>query len=52
MEFAASGVQVNAVGTNFMDFPGFLLGNRIRTSIDGPRYRSGKIRQLESSGIV
>lgn len=36
MEFAASGVQVNAVGTNFMDFPGFLLGNRIRTSIDGP----------------
>lgn len=36
MEFAASGVQVNAVGTNFMDFDGFLLGNRIRTTIDGP----------------
>ncbi len=36
MEFAASGVQVNAVGTNFMDFDGFLLGNGIRTTIDGP----------------
>jgi 3-oxoacyl-[acyl-carrier protein] reductase len=23
-EVAATGVQVNAVGTNFMDFPGFL----------------------------
>jgi NAD(P)-dependent dehydrogenase (short-subunit alcohol dehydrogenase family) len=29
MEVADKGVQVNAVGTNFMDFPGFLAANRI-----------------------
>jgi 3-oxoacyl-[acyl-carrier protein] reductase len=29
MEIASSGVQVNAVGTNFMDFPGFLAANRV-----------------------
>ncbi|HET9689528.1 MAG TPA: SDR family oxidoreductase [Acidimicrobiales bacterium] len=28
MEVAPMGVQVNAVGTNFMDFPGFLEANR------------------------
>lgn len=28
-EVAAKGVQVNAVGTNFMDFPAFLKANRI-----------------------
>jgi 3-oxoacyl-[acyl-carrier protein] reductase len=28
-EIAKSGVQVNAVGTNFMDFPGFLAANRV-----------------------
>ena len=27
-EMAASGVQVNALGTNFMDFPAFLAANR------------------------
>lgn len=27
-EVAATGVQVNAVGTNFMDFPGFIKANR------------------------
>lgn len=27
-EVAATGVQVNAVGTNFMDFPGFIRANR------------------------
>ena len=27
-EVAGKGVQVNAVGTNFMDFPGFLAANR------------------------
>jgi 3-oxoacyl-[acyl-carrier protein] reductase len=27
-EIAATGVQVNAVGTNFMDFPEFLRANR------------------------
>jgi NAD(P)-dependent dehydrogenase (short-subunit alcohol dehydrogenase family) len=28
-EVAKNGVQVNAVGTNFMDFPGFLAANRV-----------------------
>ena len=28
MEVAGTGVQVNAVGTNFMDFPGFLQASR------------------------
>ena len=27
-EVAGHGVQVNAIGTNFMDFPGFLKANR------------------------
>lgn len=30
-EVARHGVQVNAVGTNFMDFPGFLKANRAET---------------------
>ncbi|MFM7535711.1 MAG: SDR family NAD(P)-dependent oxidoreductase [Acidimicrobiales bacterium] len=30
-EVAGSGVQVNAVGTNFMDFPGFVKANRADT---------------------
>jgi NAD(P)-dependent dehydrogenase (short-subunit alcohol dehydrogenase family) len=30
-EVAATGVQVNAVGTNFMDFPAFLKANRADT---------------------
>ena len=30
-EVARHGVQVNAVGTNFMDFPGFLAANRADT---------------------
>ena len=32
-EVAGKGVQVNAIGTNFMDFPEFLRANRVR----GPR---------------
>ena len=28
-EVAGTGVQVNAVGTNFMDFPEFLAANRV-----------------------
>jgi NAD(P)-dependent dehydrogenase (short-subunit alcohol dehydrogenase family) len=31
MEIADSGVQVNVVGSNFMDFPAFLRGNRAET---------------------
>jgi NAD(P)-dependent dehydrogenase (short-subunit alcohol dehydrogenase family) len=31
LELADSGVQLNVVGTNFMDFPGFLKGNRAET---------------------
>ena len=27
-EVAGQNVQVNAIGTNFMDFPGFLVANR------------------------
>jgi len=37
LEVAASGVQVNVVGTNFMDFPEFLRGNRIETPEDRAR---------------
>jgi 3-oxoacyl-[acyl-carrier protein] reductase len=35
-EVAPSGVQVNAVGTNFMDFPGFIAA----TGADNPEVRS------------
>jgi NAD(P)-dependent dehydrogenase (short-subunit alcohol dehydrogenase family) len=31
LEFADSGVHLNVVGTNFMDFPAFLKGNRAET---------------------
>jgi NAD(P)-dependent dehydrogenase (short-subunit alcohol dehydrogenase family) len=37
LEVAASGVQVNVVGTNFMDFPEFLRGNRVNTPEDRER---------------
>ena len=37
LEVAATGVQVNVVGTNFMDFPEFLRGNRIETPEDRAR---------------
>jgi len=36
-EVAATGVQVNAIGTNFMDFPEFLRANRIE---DDPERRA------------
>lgn len=36
-EVAASGVQVNAVGTNFMDFPGFLAANGVKSNEDRAR---------------
>ena len=40
LEVAASGVQVNVVGTNFMDFPEFLRGNRVETPEDRARVES------------
>jgi NAD(P)-dependent dehydrogenase (short-subunit alcohol dehydrogenase family) len=40
LEIAATGVQVNVVGTNFMDFPEFLRGNRIETPEDRARVES------------
>ena len=36
-EVARHGVQVNAVGTNFMDFPGFLAANGVKTPEDRAR---------------
>lgn len=39
-EVAPSGVQVNAVGTNFMDFPGFLAANGVKTPEDRARVES------------
>jgi 3-oxoacyl-[acyl-carrier protein] reductase len=36
-EVARHGVQVNAIGTNFMDFPGFLAANRVNTPEDRER---------------
>jgi 3-oxoacyl-[acyl-carrier protein] reductase len=39
-EVAAAGVQVNAVGTNFMDFPGFLAANGVKTDEDRARVES------------
>ncbi len=40
LEVASSGVQLNVVGTNFMDFPEFLRGNRIETPEDRLRVES------------
>jgi NAD(P)-dependent dehydrogenase (short-subunit alcohol dehydrogenase family) len=40
LEIAATGVQVNVVGTNFMDFPEFLRGNRVETPEDRVRVES------------
>ena len=40
LEVAASGVQLNVVGTNFMDFPEFLRGNRVETPEDRARIES------------
>ena len=53
MEVAGSGVQVNAVGTNFMDFPGFLAANRVtddesRARVEAmvPMKRLGSMQEL------
>ncbi len=52
-EVAAKGVQVNAVGTNFMDFPGFLAANkaedpegRARVEAQVPMKRLGSLDEL------
>jgi len=34
LEYARAGIQVNAVGTNYMDFPGFLKASRADTDPD------------------
>src|SRR5262245_4345835 len=52
-EVAGSGVQVNAVGTNFMDFPEFLKANRVedaegraRIEAQVPMGRLGTLEEL------
>lgn len=52
-EVAAKGVQVNAVGTNFMDFPEFLAANRVtdeetRAKVESmvPMKRLGQLEEL------
>jgi NAD(P)-dependent dehydrogenase (short-subunit alcohol dehydrogenase family) len=40
LEVASSNVQLNVVGTNFMDFPEFLRGNRVETPEDRARVES------------
>ncbi|HEY8080999.1 MAG TPA: SDR family oxidoreductase [Acidimicrobiales bacterium] len=50
-EVARSGVQVNAVGTNFMDFPGFLAANRVTDEASRAKVESmvplGRLGTLE-----
>lgn len=52
-EIVGKGVQVNAIGTNFMDFPGFLEANRVtdaesRARVEGmvPMGRLGTLDEL------
>ncbi len=52
-EIASSGVQVNAVGTNFMDFPGFIKASgaddpdrRARIEAQTPMRRLGTMDEL------
>lgn len=50
-EVAGKGVQVNAVGTNFMDFPEFLRANRVESDEDRARVEAmvpmGRLGTLE-----
>jgi 3-oxoacyl-[acyl-carrier protein] reductase len=54
-EIAATGVQVNAIGTNFIDFPGFLKASRAedaegraRVEAQVPMGRLGGLDELAS----
>ena len=50
-EVAASGVQVNAVGTNFMDFSGFLAANGVKSPEDRARVEAAvPMRKLGDLG--
>jgi 3-oxoacyl-[acyl-carrier protein] reductase len=58
-EVAGKGVQVNAVGTNFMDFPGFLQANkaedaegRARVEAQVPMGRLGTMDELANFSAV
>jgi NAD(P)-dependent dehydrogenase (short-subunit alcohol dehydrogenase family) len=58
-EVARHGVQVNAVGTNFMDFPGFLAANRAedpegraRVEASVPLGRLGTLEELAQFAAV
>jgi NAD(P)-dependent dehydrogenase (short-subunit alcohol dehydrogenase family) len=58
-EVAGKGVQVNAVGTNFMDFPGFLQANRAeepegraRVEAQVPMGRLGTLDELANFSAV
>ena len=56
LEYARAGIQVNAVGTNYMDFPGFLKASRAdtdperRASIEAqvPMKKLGTMEELAS----
>jgi 3-oxoacyl-[acyl-carrier protein] reductase len=52
-EVARNGVQINAIGTNFMDFPGFLAANgitddesRAKVEAQVPMHRLGTMDEL------
>ena len=58
-EVAGKGVQVNAIGTNFMDFPGFLQANRAedadgraRVEAQVPMGRLGTLDELANFAAV
>ena len=58
-EVVQTGVQVNAIGTNFMDFPGFLIANRAtdpegraRVEAQVPMGRLGTLDELASFSMA
>ena len=59
LEYARSGVTVNAIGTNFMDFPGFIKANRAedpegrkRVEQQVPMRRLGTMEELAEFTVV